>query len=74
MPNPKREIMCCLRCGRDTRAMDGLCAECGGRLTQANSREKLGKGRPSTKEIMPMDYEDDYGEESGPDDVRGGVE
>jgi len=24
MPNPKREIMCCLRCGRDTRAKDGL--------------------------------------------------
>lgn len=29
-PNPDRELVCCLRCGRDTTNVTSLCRECGG--------------------------------------------
>ena len=36
MINPNRELMCCVSCGRDTKAKSGLCHRCAGRGKYAN--------------------------------------
>lgn len=71
MNNPTRQIVCCELCGRDTRARDGVCNRCRGCEHPAASREYRGR-RTHVEPDMPL--EDDYSEESGPDDVHGGVD
>lgn len=71
IPNPRRLLVNCAHCGRDTRSQDSLCARCGGREHPCASREYRGrKTRPAPLEPL----EDRYDEDSGPDDVAGGVE
>jgi len=75
MSNPQGKIVCCERCGRDTRNTGGICRECLGTHTRNPFYSHEYKGRQFRAYLVrPMDYEDDYGEESSPDDVHGGVE
>ena len=58
----KRELQCCLGCGRDTYGT--LCSRCGG------SDARSGKGRGYKARPVPdTPLEDDYGEESDADSV-----
>jgi len=36
--NKGRQLMCCLECGRDTRATTGICQHCYGRLDRREER------------------------------------
>lgn len=64
---------CCKGCGRDTESTSGYCIYCIGQPPRGNlrSREHLDRPAVSSKRLgsRPMDHEDDYGEESGPDSV-----
>lgn len=72
MNNQRRELVCCERCGRDTRSRDGICARCRGIEHPHASREYKGReSRPVPDDLGEL--EDDYSEESGPDDVHGGI-
>jgi len=72
MNNNNRELVCCQYCGRDTRARDGICSKCRGIVPvwmgrdEWAGRKKVSRPRDG---YDPADYEDDYGDESGPDDV-----
>jgi hypothetical protein len=61
----KRELRCCLGCGRDTYGM--FCSRCGGRDPSA------GKGRgysaDPARPSRDLPLEDDYSEESGANSV-----
>ncbi len=54
-------LRCCEGCGRDTRSATGYCSRCIGRPRVAS--------RSDGDLRSPMEYEDRYDEESGPDDV-----
>ena len=73
MPTPNRrhsDIVCCARCGRDTRARSGVCAQCAGRhLATDEYRGRKARPVPHLDEL-----EDRYDDESGPDDIAGGIE
>jgi hypothetical protein len=58
-----KELRCCLGCGRDTRG--DYCPQCIGHY-----RGSAGKGRGYRARRVPEPpLEDDYSEESGPDDI-----
>lgn len=62
----RRELKVCLFCGADTTARDSICRVC---IGHGSSRHMEDRDR----QPMPVDLdgiaEDDYGDESGPDDV-----
>jgi len=67
------QLRCCEFCGRDTRSACGICFRCLGNTTHRNHgsrlrdpRENLGR---SPHDAQPMDHEDDYSEDGGPDSV-----
>jgi ribosomal protein L37E len=64
--NPKGALMCCRRCGRDTRARDGMCAECGGHSSGYMNQPKR-RGSAIDRTHAPL--EDDYGDESTADSI-----
>lgn len=57
---PKKELKCCLGCGRDTR--HDYCTRCIGHVSRGR-RDRLAR----ITEQLPL--EDDYGEESDADSV-----
>jgi len=75
MNNAQIDTVCCIRCGRDTTNVGGLCGECLGTHRRNPFYSQEYKGRKCRADIVrPMDSEDRYDEESGPNDVHGGVE
>lgn len=74
MANKKRATICCVRCGRDTKAADGICSHC--RSSTFDHSEEIGrKARPMTtdadspfddfnddNEYHPTSYESYHGE------------
>jgi hypothetical protein len=61
--NPKRKLVCCYGCGRDTFTADGLCIQCCGAVPS-----HLGKGRGrKAKALRTVPLEDDYSEDSDAD-------
>ncbi len=66
----KPEVYCCKGCGRDTTRRGGYCVDCGGRPGQHSHRfERLDRCRPEPEAYNPIDLEDRYDDESGPDDI-----
>ena len=71
-PNPHGRRMNCLRCGRDTKARDGLCTECGGRKRQPRKCfeemwPELAAGAEDNRHLgIEIPSEDDYSEQSYP--------
>ncbi len=71
--NRKGKLVCCKLCGRDTRARNGICWHCCvGDEGMRTTHEYIGRKSRPPRDSM-LDYEDDYGEESWPDDVYGGT-
>ena len=70
--NPGKEPVCCLRCGRDTRATSGYCTGCGG------SNRAFGKGRGyKSRDMRPVwenpldETEDDIEDNRSDSDYHG---
>jgi hypothetical protein len=61
-PNPHGAIVCCLMCGRDTRATSALCIRCSG---GSNAKPMQRGERPPWGFEHEVD-EDDYSEDSRP--------
>jgi len=59
-PNPRGERICCLGCGRDTRAMSGYCGCCVGRIpNKCSADEEEGRSvrSPEVVDNTPIEYE-----------------
>jgi hypothetical protein len=72
----KAEVYCCKGCGRDTTRRGGYCIDCGGAPGERSSKgESRGRHNRAMQDDNPMDLEDRFDDESGPDDVcdDGGV-
>lgn len=59
--NPKRRLVCCVGCGRDTRAYDMLCEQCAILGIEAHSEDE---GRPVLPEYHVKAFEE-FGDDNG---------
>jgi hypothetical protein len=58
--NPRTELICCLGCGRDTRAMSGFCGRCVGKIAnRCSADEEEGRSvlSPEVLEGTSIEYE-----------------
>jgi hypothetical protein len=56
-PNPKGELVCCTRCGRDTRRRDAMCNRCVSRGGGSKGPPRIAEqGAPSS----PPEEDDEY--------------
>lgn len=64
LPNPNRKVVCCLRCGRDTRKASAVCSHCNGG-TDPLVPSRRGRRRTASPAISTTPpIEDDYSEEA----------